>query len=191
MTAPAPQAAPGVALFDTALGACGIAWSPLGLGAVALPAASRALTLAHVSHLAQRCGTVADAEAEPPGWVAAVVERIRALLSGQRIGFDDVPLDETGIDTFRRNVHALARAIPAGETRTYGDLARRLGDVRQARAVGQALGANPFPIVVPCHRVLAAQGRSGGFSAPGGLSTKLRLLEIERAAFGDTRSLFD
>ena len=85
----------------------------------------------------------------------------------------------------------MARSIPPGQTLTYGEIADRLGDRRPAREVGQALGRNPFPIVVPCHRVLAADGRTGGFSAPGGVETKLRMLAIERAQPGGAPALFD
>ena len=81
---------------------------------------------------------------------------------------------------FDTAVYRVARDIPPGETLTYGEIAERLDDPGAARAVGQALGANPIPIIIPCHRVLAAGGRAGGFSAPGGVATKLELLEIER-----------
>lgn len=180
---------PGHLIFDTPLGPCGIAWSDRGVSAVALPDASTARTRAHLMKLARHCGPAPLADA--PTWVADVIARVRALLRGERISFDDVSLDERDIEAFRRRVHALARAIPVGETRTYGDMARELGGLHLARAVGQALGANPFPVIVPCHRVVAARGAAGGFSSPGGLETKRRLLEIERATFGDTRSLFE
>jgi methylated-DNA-[protein]-cysteine S-methyltransferase len=90
-----------------------------------------------------------------------------------------VRLDESALSAFQRTVYAITRAIPAGSTLTYGDVAARAGTPRDARAVGQALGANPYPIIVPCHRVVAADGRMHGFSGPGGTVTKLRLLEIE------------
>jgi methylated-DNA-[protein]-cysteine S-methyltransferase len=103
----------------------------------------------------------------------------------------DLPLDMEGVPPFHRRVYELARAIPPGEVLTYGEVARRLGDPGASRAVGQALGHNPYAPVVPCHRVLAAGGRSGGFSAEGGAATKLKMLEIERARFGGAPGLFD
>ena len=112
----------------------------------------------------------------PPGDIDRVWERAR--------------LDMDGVPEFHRRVYELARAIPPGQTLTYGEIARRLGDPSQARAVGAALGANPFPFLVPCHRVLAANGRTGGFSAPGGVSTKLRILEIEGARANAIPTLF-
>ena len=103
----------------------------------------------------------------------------------------DVALDLREIPAFHRRVYDIARHIPPGATLSYGEVAQRLGEPGAARAVGQALGRNPFPIVVPCHRVLAAHARSGGFSAPGGVATKLKLLMIERARFGNDPGLFD
>ena len=103
----------------------------------------------------------------------------------------EIALDWQGVPEFARNVYALARAIAPGQTRTYGDLAADLGGPGLARAVGQALGANPFAPVVPCHRVLAAGREPGGFSGGQGALTKLRMLELEGAAWGGTRSLFE
>ena len=173
----------GFALFDTALGRCGLAWSASGLTAVSFPEGADAATRAR---LAARAGAQ---ERPPPPWVEDAIAHISALIAGQAADLDDIPLDLTGVPAFDRDVYALCRAIPAGETKTYGDLAKALGDPGAARAIGAALGRNPHPIVTPCHRVLAAGGRTGGFSAPGGVRTKLRLLEIERAAFGP-RDLF-
>lgn len=103
----------------------------------------------------------------------------------------DIDLDWQGVPDFARSVYRLARLIPPGSTRTYGDLAQDLGGPGLARAVGQALGANPFAPVVPCHRVLAAGREPGGFSGGQGALTKLRMLELEGAAWGGTRSLFE
>ncbi|BCW90382.1 Methylated-DNA--protein-cysteine methyltransferase [Alphaproteobacteria bacterium SO-S41] len=97
------------------------------------------------------------------------------------VDFADAPLDWSVVGAFERKVYDIARRIAPGETRTYGEIARELGDLALSRAVGQALGANPFPPIVPCHRVLASGGKTGGFSAPGGIETKFRMLEIERA----------
>ncbi|MYZ48001.1 methylated-DNA--[protein]-cysteine S-methyltransferase [Propylenella binzhouense] len=164
----------GFALFDTAIGRCGIAWGPRGIRALCLPDASEAKTRAR---LRRRSG--APAETEPPPPVRDAIGRIGRLLAGEPVDLEDVAIDLAGEPDFHRAVYALARRIPPGATRTYGDLAKELGDIALARAVGQALGRNPVPLVVPCHRVLGAGGRPGGFSAPGGLATKLHLLAVE------------
>jgi methylated-DNA-[protein]-cysteine S-methyltransferase len=118
-------------------------------------------------------------EVTPPPHVQQAIDAIVALLRGETIDLSFVTLDMDGVPEFHRRVYEIARTIPPGATLSYGEIASRLGEPHAARAVGQALGRNPFPIVVPCHRVLAANGRTGGFSAPGGTSTKLRLLAIE------------
>ncbi|MGI8840516.1 MAG: methylated-DNA--[protein]-cysteine S-methyltransferase, partial [Caulobacteraceae bacterium] len=127
----------------------------------------------------------------PPGAVRAAIEAMTALLAGEPRDLSPIVLDLTGVAQFDRRVHAVARAIPPGETATYGEIAARLGEPGAAREVGRALGANPFPIVVPCHRVLAAGGKAGGFSAPGGVATKARMLSIERARTSPAPLLFD
>ena len=104
---------------------------------------------------------------------------------------DDLELDMAGVPPFHQRVYAVARAIPPGTTMTYGEVAQLLGEPGAARAVGQALGHNPFAPVVPCHRVLAAGNRSGGFSASGGVRAKLRMLQIESAQLGSQPGLFD
>jgi methylated-DNA-[protein]-cysteine S-methyltransferase len=121
----------------------------------------------------------------------AAIERVQRLLQGERDDLSDLPLALDTVPEFHRRVYEIARAIPPGEVLTYGEVAQRLGEPGAARAVGQALGSNPFAPVVPCHRVLAAGGRSGGFSATGGVDTKLKMLEIERARFGGQAGLFD
>src|SRR5262249_54507106 len=123
----------------------------------------------------------ASLESAPSPGVAKAIEGIRALLGGAAVDLSDVPLNMDALEPFERRVHDVARTIPVGQTLTCGQIAPRLGDRLLARDVGQALGRNPFPIVVPCHRVLAANGKLGGFSAPGGVATKQRLLEIEQA----------
>jgi methylated-DNA-[protein]-cysteine S-methyltransferase len=120
-------------------------------------------------------------EALPPPEIAQAIAAIVALLRGEAADLSAIALDFDAVPPFHRRVYALTRAIGPGSTRTYGELAVALGEPGSARAVGQALRRNPFPIVVPCHRVLAAGGRCGGFSAPGGTATKLELLEIEGA----------
>jgi methylated-DNA-[protein]-cysteine S-methyltransferase len=172
-------------LFPTPLGPCGLVWSAAGLTGVHLPERDEAQARA-----ALRRRFPGSAPGAPPARIATLTARIAAHLGGAKVDYDDVVLDSGAVGAFEMRVYALARAIPPGETATYGALARRLGDVALARAVGQALGRNPWPIVIPCHRVTAADGRAGGFSAPGGRATKLRLLEIEGALAPEALPLF-
>ena len=113
-----------------------------------------------------------------------------ALLRGEARDLTGVTIDNAGVPEFNTRVYAIARNIPPGATMTYGEIAERLGDKTLAREVGTALGQNPCPIIIPCHRVLAAGGKTGGFSASGGVVTKLRLLTIEGAQPGGP-TLFD
>jgi len=174
------------ALFDTAIGRCGIAWSERGINAVQLPMPSEQKTRARIR---QRHGDIT--EAAPPAHVQAAIIRIIELLDGKPDDLADIALDLDGVPDFDRGVYDIARTIPPGKTMTYGDIARRLGGVELSRDVGQALGHNPCPIVVPCHRVLAAGGKPGGFSANGGVTTKLKMLAIEGAYVNHTPTLFD
>jgi methylated-DNA-[protein]-cysteine S-methyltransferase len=176
---------PACTVFDTAIGRCGMAWGPAGIRAFQLPEPDDESTL---RRMFRRGGPLP--RQEPPADVQGVVERVQALLNGEPIDLRDVVLDQEGIPAFHRRVYAITREILAGQTRTYGDIAAELGDVSVARAVGQALGANPHAVIMPCHRVLAAGGASGGFSAGGGVSTKLRILLIERAQIGAQPGLF-
>ena len=168
--------AEGYALFDTALGRCGIAWTDRGVAGVQLPESSDDATRARLRrrHPSAREGV-------PSVEAARAIEGITALLRGDRVDLSDVALDMADLVPFHQKVYELARTIPAGRTSTYGELAARLGGLADARAVGEALGRNPVPIVVPCHRVLAASGKLGGFSAHGGATTKRRMLIIEGA----------
>lgn len=177
----------GCCVFDTAIGPCGVAWTATALAAVQLPEGSRDATLAR---LRRHVGDGVP-EGPPPDFAAAAMARIQALLAGTRDDLADLPLDMEGVPAFHQRVYEVTRAIPPGEVLTYGEVARRLGEPGAARAVGQALGKNPFAPVIPCHRVLAAGGRPGGFSARGGADTKLRMLEIERSRFGPQPGLFD
>ena len=119
------------------------------------------------------------------------MDGITALLRGEATDLSSAVLDMEQVPTFNRRVYEVARTIPRGSTLTYGEIAARLGERRLAREVGQALGENPFAIVVPCHRVVAAGGKPGGFSARGGVKTKLRMLAIEGAPAAGTLPLFD
>ena len=172
-------------IFDTAIGPCGIAWSARGVYAVQLPEGSRAATRARLIKRYPQA-----LEASPPSAIRQAIDGIVALIAGERRDLADVVIDDEGTPDFNRRVYAVARKIPPGETLTYGEVAERLGDKLLARAVGQALGENRCPVVMPCHRVLAASGKTGGFSAPGGVDTKLKLLTIERAHPGGP-GLFD
>jgi len=163
------------AIFPTPLGDCGIAWSTRGVCGVQLPEASAAVTR---SRLARRLGE--GVESIPTAAVSEAIAGVRGLLRGEPLSLAEIVLDDSALADFARRVYGITRRIPPGATRTYGEIAAELGDPTAARAVGRALGQNPYPLIVPCHRVLAAQNRSGGFSAYGGVTTKLRLLEIER-----------
>jgi len=163
-------------LFETPLGSAGIAWSERGVSGVQLPEPDVATARGRLKR--RFPGGV---EASPPPEVRSAIREIMALLDGQPSDLSGVQLDMARVPAFDQQVYAVARTIPVGETVSYGQIARRLGDPGLARDVGQALARNPFPIVVPCHRVIAAGGRLGGFSARGGLATKQRLLSIERA----------
>jgi methylated-DNA-[protein]-cysteine S-methyltransferase len=166
----------GFSLFETPIGRCGIAWGGRGLLGVQLPEGREEKTRARV--LRRLPGA---REGEPPRAVARAVAAIQALLRGEASDLSGVALDMQGVSDFQRRVYEAVRRIPPGQTRSYGEVAALLGERGLARAVGVALGRNPFPLVVPCHRVLAASGRLGGFSAQGGVTTKLRLLRLEGA----------
>lgn len=172
-------------LFDTAIGRCGIAWGDGGIKAVSFPEGDDIATLRRLYRRAP------DAEQtwQAPEAIAAVIDAVRALAEGQAAGFAEADLDMSGVPEFEQGVYTETRRIGPGETRTYGEIARALGDVSLSRRVGQALGANPFPIVVPCHRVVGAGGTMTGFSAPGGTETKRRLLKIEGAIGPDLLDL--
>jgi methylated-DNA-[protein]-cysteine S-methyltransferase len=174
------------AIFDTAIGACALAWAADGIVAVQLPERDRTATR---SRIERRLGEAREALA-PPGVQLAIAD-MRRLLRGDIVDLSRVALDMTRLADFDRRVYEAARTIGPGKTSIYGEIAILIGEPGAARAVGQALGRNPYPIVVPCHRVLAAGGKIGGFSAHGGRVTKLRLLTIERAEIGGAPTLFD
>ena len=178
--------ATGYALFDTAIGVCAVAWGAQGVVGLRLPDRDAADTRARLERRWPQA-----VESAPPPAVQRAIDDIVRLMQGERPDLLDVPLDMHDIPELHRRVYDVARRIAPGRTLTYGQIAEALGDLSLSRAVGQALGANPFPIVVPCHRVLAAGGRSGGFSAPGGVDTKLKLLTIERAQLSDQPDLFN
>lgn len=177
---------PGFALFETAIGTCALAWGPRGLVGVQLPeengeAATRARMRRRFANLS---------EAEPPDSARHAITAIQGLLNGESDDLSAIVLDMSAVSEFHQRIYAIARRIPPGQTRTYGEIAAELGDKGLSRAVGQAMGHNPFAPVVPCHRVLAAGNKPGGFSAGGGALTKLRMLDIEGARPNGMASLF-
>jgi methylated-DNA-[protein]-cysteine S-methyltransferase len=176
----------GFTLFDTAIGRCGIAWGPRGIVGVQLPERREAATRAR---LARRFPD--SREAAPTADVQQAIDGMVALLAGEPRDLTFVTLDMEQVPPFNRTVYEVARTVAPGRTITYGEIAARLGEKRMAREVGQALGENPFAIVVPCHRVVAAGGKPGGFSAGGGTQTKLRMLAIEGAPAAQMLPLFD
>ena len=159
------------AYLETALGDIGLGWTDRGLARLALPGANLPNLLSRWGH-----------PAEPPAMLHPLIERILAYARGDQVEFDDIELDMGIVPEFHRLCYADIRLLKWGQTTTYGAIARRLGDGNQSRAVGQAMGANPIPLIVPCHRVLGADGKAGGFSGPGGVPFKMRMLEIEQAA---------
>ena len=163
-------------MFDTALGPCGIAWGERGIVAVQLPEATAEGTRARLLRL--HSGAMPS---DPPPDVLSAVGSMVALLAGEVVDLRDIPLDLHGVSEFHRRVYDVVRGIPRASTLTYGAVATTLGDSRAAQAVGRALGKNPCPIIVPCHRVLASNGRLGGFSGAGGTRTKHAMLLIEGA----------
>jgi len=166
----------GLALFETAIGGCGIAWGPAGIIGLQLPEATPAATRARLERAFPEAR-----DATPPAAVGEAIAAVVALLAGTPRDLAGIALDLRGTPAFHRDVYAITRTIPPGETLTYGAVARRLGDAGAARAVGRALGRNPVAIIIPCHRVVAAGGAIGGFSAGGGAATKRRILTIEGA----------
>jgi methylated-DNA-[protein]-cysteine S-methyltransferase len=173
-------------LFDTAIGPCALVWQGEAIIGAQLP--ERDENTAR-RRLAKR---FPDAEeAAPPGFITAAIVDIVALLAGERRDLSHLPIALDTVPSFNRGVYEIALTIPPGETLTYGEVGARIGKPGAARAVGVALGQNPFAPIVPCHRVLAASGKTGGFSAEGGVETKLRMLTIEKARTSAQPCLFD
>lgn len=174
------------ALFETAIGRCALVWRGGFIVGSALPEGTDTLLRASLRRRFKEAR-----EADPPSFVLAAMAAVTRLLTGCAEDLSALPLDLSDLGDFERLVLEACLTIRPGETRTYGDLARAVGSPRAARAVGAALGRNPVPIIIPCHRVLAASGRSGGFSAPGGATTKLQMLRIEGARRQTDGGLFD
>jgi len=171
--------------FETTIGWCAIVWRQAGIVGFLLPEAD-VLRLQHAI-LAQHQGAVAS---RPPTWVKDVIQRVQRHLGGTEIDdFANVPLDLTACPPFHQQVYQAVRRIVPGRTQTYGDIGAALGRPGGARAVGQAMRRNPLPLLIPCHRVLAAGAKPGGFSAHGGLTTKARMLQIEGVDLGTGNGL--
>lgn len=167
-------------LFDTKFGPCAIAWSEAGLTRVQLPEATRAMTEARMLR-----GGAEPAEVPLPAFAQDAVGALQRYFAGSTGTLEALPLDESIVTEFNSSIYRALRAVPWGTTVTYGDLAKRVGQPGAARAVGVAMGRNPWPVIVPCHRVLASGQKIGGFSAPGGTATKEKLLSLERVEVGD------
>jgi methylated-DNA-[protein]-cysteine S-methyltransferase len=167
-------------LFETAAGVAAIGWNGAGVTGLRLPAPN--------AHEAERAllRRLPDAmRTEPPVEVRAVIDAAIRYFSGERVDFSDVPIDMGKQDPFFARVYDRVRNLGWGETTTYGAIAQMLGaGPEYARDVGQAMAQNPIPLIVPCHRVTAAGGKIGGFSAPGGSMSKARMLELEGVAIG-------
>lgn len=176
----------GFSLFQTAIGTAALAWGQRGITGSQLPEPSAAEARAHMRRRFPDAKEVA-----PPPVIRRVIDDIVALMNGEPKDLRAAELDMDGIPDFHRKVYEVTRAIRPGQTLTYGEVAEKLDAPGAARAVGAALGQNRFPIIVPCHRVLGAGGKVGGFSAKGGTTTKMRLLNIEGAKVNHAPALFD
>jgi len=164
-------------VFETALGTAAIAWNEAGVTRFNLPGPKETAT--------NRLGGATPAE--PPPHIAAVVEQARRYFAGERVGFEDIGLDLSGAEPFRCAIYQALRKVGFGETVTYGELAKSVGanEPQAAQDVGVAMARNPVPLIIPCHRVLAAGGKLGGFSAPGRTETKEKMLALEGVFIGN------
>lgn len=167
-------------IFETARGTCGIAWSSVGVSRFQLPDRSAEATERRL------LGRLPGAKpGTPPPQVADTVAAVKRYFAGEKVEFSDVQLDLDGQGEFFQQVYAAARRVGWGHTTTYGALAKELGgEWETARDIGQAMAKNPVPLIIPCHRVLAAGGKVGGFSAPGGSASKIKMLELEGRQIG-------
>ncbi len=172
------------AFVDTAIGILRLSWSDVGLTRLLLPGGL--LQTAHAAMRRDRSGDQ-DAVGRTPNFVGDAMAALQAYARGARVDFSGIPVDLTGADAFQMSVYTSARKLGYGQTMTYGELAEAAGHPGAARPVGAALGRNPVAIVIPCHRITAADGRLGGFSAPGGAATKQRMLSLEQAAPATTK----
>lgn len=171
-------------LFTTPLGFCGIAWKTTDTASspavtfFQLPEETKQLTEKRIAHLSK------GRRASAPPEIVEIIRKVQKHLRGELQDFRDVSVDLAGMGPFAKQVYKACGTVPAGRTRTYGEIAKAINRPSSSRAVGHALGKNPIPLIIPCHRVLAAGNKPGGFSAPGGLATKARMLAIEGATIG-------
>ncbi|MFO0760030.1 MAG: methylated-DNA--[protein]-cysteine S-methyltransferase [Byssovorax sp.] len=179
-----PREASGHLLLPTSFGVCVLAFSSKGLVFFQLPERTEKMTLARVLR------HVSSAEGAPPGWMKDALARLDRYFAGEDEDLLSIPVDLDGVPPFHRKVYEAMRRIRRGHVWTYAELAREAGSPQAFRAVGQAMAKNPIPVVIPCHRVVAAGGKPGGFSAPGGLVTKERLLRLEGASLSPQAPLF-
>ena len=173
-------------IFDTGIGRCGLAWGDAGIVGVQLPEAREIETRRRLFQLYPD-----GRETRPPLNVELAIEGIVGLLRGEACDFSDITLDMGGIHAFNQRVYQITRTIPRGETRTYGELAARLGASGAVHSVAQAIARNPFVIIIPCHRVLEAGSYADKMSPHGGVISKRRLLSIEGAGGPSSKTLFD
>jgi methylated-DNA-[protein]-cysteine S-methyltransferase len=174
------EARPQRHVFETAMGFCAIAWSDAGVMRFQLPTNSAEAA----DRLMRRRAPGAEPGA-PPEDVAAIIETAKRYFAGEETDFSHVRVDLAGEEAFFAQIYEALRRVGWGRTTTYGALAKEVGAGREAaRDVGEAMARNPAPLIIPCHRVLAAGGKIGGFSAPGGPKTKARMLELEGVRLG-------
>lgn len=180
------------ALFETTIGSCGLAWNENGLTVLQLPEEDDDATRARLLTKSGAEGPTMAPKARP-AWVNDAITRVREHLAGKPQDLSCIPLDLSRVTPLTAIIYRALQSVPAGRTATYGELAGLAGSPGAARAVGRAMATNPWPVIVPCHRVVAAGGGAGGFSAHGGLVTKERILQIEGATLDGSRqrSLFD
>lgn len=163
------------AVFETEAGFCAIGWTPAGIARFQLPDRDAATA---ERNMLRRFPSARPGS--PPATVAAAIAAAQRYFAGEAVDFTDVALDLDGQDEFFSRIYAVLRSVGYGQTTTYGTLAKELGaGPEAARAVGQAMAKNPVPLIIPCHRVLAAGNKVGGFSAPGGSSSKVKMLALE------------
>ncbi len=167
----------GARTFETALGFAGIAWDGEAIVCVSLPSADEDDA---ARHLAKRLGKTTAANASAPPWVKTIIAKITKHFRGEAQDFSNDPIDLSSVPEFHRRVYELAREIPSGQTVTYGELAKLAESPAAARAIGQAMAKNPIPLIIPCHRVMGASQKLTGFTAPGGIAAKQRMLDLER-----------
>jgi methylated-DNA-[protein]-cysteine S-methyltransferase len=175
-----------IAALQTELNWMAVAWQEDMLVANVFGYPSRRLAelaLARIPRMPQSfCRVAADGQVDDlPQWASTLIAKLKLFAAGEKVEFTDVPLSQDHLTTFGKRVVAACRRIPWGETRTYGELAAECGSPGAARAVGTVMAKNRYPLIVPCHRVLAAGGDLGGYSAPDGLAMKRRLLAMEGA----------